>query len=223
MRVLLDTHALHVHRLPDLHRDPFDRLLIAQSRLENLPILYTGRTNRPVCCRHPLVVDAAQVGYLSCRKDESETFPNEPSRHRNVHARHQKPQLFPRGLRRRYRGDDLSPVHDGDPIRQAQNLVQLSRDEENGGAGIANGHDLAVDIFDRAHVQPACGLGCDQKPYRARVLALPRSSSAGCRRRGSRRWPTRPACGCRSPAPIAAHSPRSQPDRGWRRGRRARW
>jgi PIN domain nuclease of toxin-antitoxin system len=32
-------HALHVYELPSIHRDPFDRLLIAQSRLEDLPIL----------------------------------------------------------------------------------------------------------------------------------------------------------------------------------------
>lgn len=32
-------HALHVYTLPDHHRDPFDRLLIAQSQLERLPIL----------------------------------------------------------------------------------------------------------------------------------------------------------------------------------------
>ncbi|HUF38030.1 MAG TPA: type II toxin-antitoxin system VapC family toxin [Anaerolineales bacterium] len=33
------SHALEVYRLPDLHRDPFDRLLVAQSRLERLPLL----------------------------------------------------------------------------------------------------------------------------------------------------------------------------------------
>ena len=32
-------HALHVYHLPNLHRDPFDRLLVAQSQLENLPII----------------------------------------------------------------------------------------------------------------------------------------------------------------------------------------
>lgn len=32
-------HALHVYSLPDYHRDPFDRLLIAQAQLENLPVL----------------------------------------------------------------------------------------------------------------------------------------------------------------------------------------
>jgi PIN domain nuclease of toxin-antitoxin system len=33
------SHALHVFALPLLHRDPFDRLLISQSMLEQLPIL----------------------------------------------------------------------------------------------------------------------------------------------------------------------------------------
>jgi PIN domain nuclease of toxin-antitoxin system len=32
-------HALHVSTLPVIHRDPFDRMLIAQAQLENLPIL----------------------------------------------------------------------------------------------------------------------------------------------------------------------------------------
>jgi len=33
------THALHVYTLPNHHRDPFDRILVAQAQLENLPIL----------------------------------------------------------------------------------------------------------------------------------------------------------------------------------------
>jgi len=33
------SHALHVHALSLLHRDPFDRLLVAQARLEKLRIL----------------------------------------------------------------------------------------------------------------------------------------------------------------------------------------
>jgi PIN domain nuclease of toxin-antitoxin system len=32
-------HALHVATLPHHHRDPFDRLLVAQAQLEELPIL----------------------------------------------------------------------------------------------------------------------------------------------------------------------------------------
>jgi PIN domain nuclease of toxin-antitoxin system len=33
------SHALRVYALPEIHRDPFDRLLIAQSQLEKIPIL----------------------------------------------------------------------------------------------------------------------------------------------------------------------------------------
>lgn len=36
-------HALYVVTLPYHHRDPFDRLLVAQSKLENLPIVTTDR------------------------------------------------------------------------------------------------------------------------------------------------------------------------------------
>jgi len=32
-------HALHVYELPHHHDDPFDRLLIAQSQLEGLPLI----------------------------------------------------------------------------------------------------------------------------------------------------------------------------------------
>ncbi len=32
-------HTLHVATLPTHHRDPFDRLLVAQAQLEDLPIL----------------------------------------------------------------------------------------------------------------------------------------------------------------------------------------
>ena len=33
------SHALQVFTLPDIHQDPFDRLLVAQGQLEGLPIL----------------------------------------------------------------------------------------------------------------------------------------------------------------------------------------
>jgi len=33
------SHALHTYTLPPHHRDPFDRLLVAQAQLEKLPIL----------------------------------------------------------------------------------------------------------------------------------------------------------------------------------------
>ncbi|MHB8987072.1 MAG: type II toxin-antitoxin system VapC family toxin [Eubacteriales bacterium] len=46
------SHALHVYNLPDYHRDPFDRILIAQARLENMPIL----TSDPQIGRYPVKV-----------------------------------------------------------------------------------------------------------------------------------------------------------------------
>lgn len=36
---ILISHALHVFDLPVIHEDPFDRLLVAQSKIEELPIL----------------------------------------------------------------------------------------------------------------------------------------------------------------------------------------
>ena len=33
------SHALNTFHLPQLHRDPFDRMLVAQSRVEEIPIL----------------------------------------------------------------------------------------------------------------------------------------------------------------------------------------
>lgn len=36
-------HALYVCKLPLLHRDPFDRMLIAQAQLENMPIVTGDR------------------------------------------------------------------------------------------------------------------------------------------------------------------------------------
>jgi|SRR4030066_1856688 len=32
-------HALHVYNLPDHHRDPFDRMLVAQAIIEKIPII----------------------------------------------------------------------------------------------------------------------------------------------------------------------------------------
>ena len=33
------SHALQVYALPDIHQDPFDRLLVVQSQMEDLPLL----------------------------------------------------------------------------------------------------------------------------------------------------------------------------------------
>lgn len=34
-----DRHALRAARLPDHHRDPFDRMLVAQALIEGLPLV----------------------------------------------------------------------------------------------------------------------------------------------------------------------------------------
>lgn len=37
------SHALHVAALPRIHRDPFDRLLVAQCKIENFSIITADR------------------------------------------------------------------------------------------------------------------------------------------------------------------------------------
>jgi PIN domain nuclease of toxin-antitoxin system len=36
-------HALHVFSLPDYHRDPFDRMLVAQAQMEGLPVVTSDK------------------------------------------------------------------------------------------------------------------------------------------------------------------------------------
>jgi PIN domain nuclease of toxin-antitoxin system len=37
------SHTLQIAKLPDLHRDPFDRIIIAQSQITEMPILTVDR------------------------------------------------------------------------------------------------------------------------------------------------------------------------------------
>jgi len=46
------SHALHVYALPPHHRDPFDRILVAQSHLESMPII----TADPQITQYPVQV-----------------------------------------------------------------------------------------------------------------------------------------------------------------------
>lgn len=39
-------HALHIYHLPNHHKDPFDRILIAQSQVENLPLLTLSQIHK---------------------------------------------------------------------------------------------------------------------------------------------------------------------------------
>jgi PIN domain nuclease of toxin-antitoxin system len=42
-------HAVAVGRLPNVHRDPFDRMLVAQSSVEDITLL----TSDPLVARYP--------------------------------------------------------------------------------------------------------------------------------------------------------------------------
>lgn len=46
------SHALHVYSLSPHHRDPFDRLLVAQAQLEDLPII----TSDPLIEQYPVTI-----------------------------------------------------------------------------------------------------------------------------------------------------------------------
>ena len=50
------THALRVSRLAPHHRDPFDRMLVAQAQVERVPLL----TADPVFARYDIEVIAAR-------------------------------------------------------------------------------------------------------------------------------------------------------------------
>jgi PIN domain nuclease of toxin-antitoxin system len=40
------SHSLYTKRLPQFHKDPFDRIIIAQSTLEDLPLISTDKKIR---------------------------------------------------------------------------------------------------------------------------------------------------------------------------------
>jgi len=40
------SHSLYTVRLPQIHKDPFDRIIIAQSKLEDLPLISKDKTIR---------------------------------------------------------------------------------------------------------------------------------------------------------------------------------
>lgn len=66
-------HALHVASLPPHHRDPFDRLLVAQSQLEGIPVM----TSDPAFAPYGIEVLPA-----SRSRDDPFTAPSPPPRRR---------------------------------------------------------------------------------------------------------------------------------------------
>lgn len=49
---ILASHALHVCNLPDFHKDPFDRMIIAQAQLEGLPLI----TSDPLMAKYDVKI-----------------------------------------------------------------------------------------------------------------------------------------------------------------------
>src|SRR5207247_7961257 len=62
------------------------------------------------------------------------------------------------------RRDNLAAVHDRDPIRQLEDLVELRRHEQDRRARIALRDRLTVDELDAADVEPARRLVEDEEP-----------------------------------------------------------
>ena len=58
---------------------------------------------------------------------------------------------------------DLPAIHDGDPVTQLEDLVELGRDEQHGRTRIPLLDRLAMDELDAADVEPARGLVEDEE------------------------------------------------------------
>ena len=72
-------------------------------------------------------------------------------------------QLFHSGLLGIQLAHDLALVHHEDPVGDGHDLIQLQRNQQHGLACVTLGNDLAVDIFDGAHVQATGGLDGDEQ------------------------------------------------------------
>ena len=68
-------------------------------------------------------------------------------------------------------GDELAAIHDADPVRHLEDLVELGRDEEDGGPGVALLDDPAVDELDAPDVEAARRLVEDEQAKVAIELA----------------------------------------------------
>ena len=124
--------------------------------------------------------------------------------------------------RRRHDADDPPAVHDQDPVREREHLVQLRRHDDHRRAVVALLDDPGVHELDRADVHAAGRLGRDEQPQRRATSPAPARPSAGCRRTGCSRVRRSSACGCRTPRPARALGPRAGLERDPPGERRAR-
>ena len=78
-------------------------------------------------------------------------------------GRHQQPDFVLVGRPAVDRRDDLAPIHDHDPVGHFEDLVEFSRDEQDGGPGIAQLDRLTMDELDAADVEAARRLVEDEQ------------------------------------------------------------
>src|SRR5687768_8740767 len=67
--------------------------------------------------------------------------------------------------------DDLAVEHDEDAVGEGADLVELDGDEEDGGAGVAQLDEAAVDRLDRADVDAARRLPDEKDGWPSRHFA----------------------------------------------------
>ncbi len=68
-------------------------------------------------------------------------------------------------------GDDLAVEHHEQPVGECHHLVEFGRDDQHGGAAVTLLDDPGVDVLDRADVDPAGRLRCDDEIDVATELA----------------------------------------------------
>src|SRR5687768_12448161 len=76
---------------------------------------------------------------------------------------HQQPDALALRIARLERRHETAPEHDGDPIREVEDLVELGGYEQDSHAGVARGDDALVDELDAADVEPPRRLVKDEQ------------------------------------------------------------
>ena len=82
-------------------------------------------------------------------------------------SQHVAADLLRVGARRRRFVRDLAAMHHHDPVGEFQDLVQVFRNQQHGGACVARGHDPGARFRHRFDVQPEARIGDDQQPDNA--------------------------------------------------------
>src|SRR6202021_2343044 len=58
--------------------------------------------------------------------------------------------------------DQFAVEHDGEPVREFEQFVEILADQQHRGAAISRGHDLRVNLRDSGKIETKAGIGGDQ-------------------------------------------------------------